>query len=42
MVPKFVTERERGKVEVDELDVDVAPNASLGRGRLSRRLGVKL
>jgi len=41
-VPKFVTERERGTVEVDELDVDVAPNASLERGRPFGRLGVKL
>jgi hypothetical protein len=42
VVPKFVTERERGTIEVDELDVDVVPNASLERGRPFGRLGVKL
>lgn len=41
-MPKFVTERDRGKVVVDELEVDVAPNASLERGRPSRTLGTKL
>lgn len=42
LVPKFVTDRERGAVEVDELDVDVVPDASLTRGRIFGRLGVKL
>jgi len=35
VVPKFVTERERGKVEVDELDADVVPDAF---GRLGTKL----
>lgn len=37
-----MTERERGKLVVDELEVDVVPNASLERGRPSRTLGTKL
>lgn len=37
-----MTDRERGKVEVDELDVDVVPDASPTRERPFGRLGVKL
>lgn len=42
LVPKFVTDRERGTVEVDELDVDVVADGSLTRGKPFGKLGVKL
>ena len=42
VVPRFVTDWERGKVEVDEVEVEIGPDGSLARARPSGRLGVKL